>query len=319
MFTSKFLRPSLSNLLQRSFSTSRQNCNISALHRLKSLQSKLDQGKIVRGIEVHSGLSALIADKARYEDKSFDFIWSSSLTSSTIKGKPDIEVVDTTQRLQIVEDCLEACALPMIYDGDTGGVPEIFKFTVQKLERLGVSCIIIEDKVGLKQNSLFGTERKQELADPHEFAQKLLVGQKTKSNSEFMIVCRIEALIAGYDVEEALRRARIYVEEGQVNGVMIHSKNKDGKDVLEFLKRFRNEISTTIPVVVVPTSYNSLTEDELEKNGANICIHANHLLRAAYPSMVDVAQSILKHGRTKEIEAEGKVMSVKKILDLIQE
>jgi len=314
-----FKRTITSKGLLRTFSTTRQTYNISALHRLKSLKEKLNQKKLVRGIEVHSGLSALIAEQASHEGKTFDFQWSSSLTSSTIKGKPDIEVVDTTQRLQIVEDCLEANSLPMIYDGDTGGLPEIFKWTIQKLERLGVSSIIIEDKVGLKQNSLFGTERKQELADPAEFAQKLRLGHETKSNSEFMVVCRIEALIAGYDVEEAMMRAKMYVNEGKVDAVMIHSKKKDGKEIVEFLKRFRSEISETLPLIVVPTSYNFLTESELEKLGANICIHANHLLRAAYPSMMDTATSILKNGRTKELEDDGKVMSVKKILELIKE
>eukprot|EP00392_Amoebophrya_sp_AT5.2_P019012 g19699.t1 len=296
---------------------------VSCVQRLGALRKLIREKPIVRAMECHSGLSALIAEKAKATRKDgtvaeFDALWSSSLTSSTIKAKPDIEVVDTTQRIQIVEDCLEVTTKPMIYDGDTGGLPEIFKFTVQKLERLGVSACIIEDKAGLKQNSLFGTDRQQQLADIAEFSHKLAVGQAAKNNPDFMIIARLEALIAGAGEEEALKRAKAYIEDGKVDGIMIHSKEKKPDEVLSFMEAY-SKFANKKPLVVVPTSYNAVTEDELAKYGASVCIHANHLIRAAYPSMVDVAQSILQNGRSKEVEDDDKVMSVKKIISLIEQ
>ena len=321
---------------------------VNAVARLSALRGMLNarnpaKGQIVRAMEAHSGLTGLIAEKARATRKTgetveFDCLWSSSLTSSTIKGKPDIEVVDTTQRLQIVEDILEVTQKPMIYDGDTGGEAEIFKFTVEKLQRLGVSMCIIEDKQGLKQNSLFGTDTVnkagQQLADVDEFASKLLMGQRAKTEEDFMIVSRLEALIAGAGEEEALRRAKAYIEQGEVDAIMIHSKEKDPAEVVSFLNEYKRRsagegsdssvpaekrIAKRVPVVVVPTTYNSMTEEELAKAGASIAIHANHLIRSAYDPMMHCAESILEHGRSKEIEDEGKVLSVKKILRLIDQ
>ncbi len=224
---------------------------VHAAQRLSALRQAMTKKPIIRAMECHSGLSALIGEKARAtrSDGSvaeFDALWSSSLTSSTIKAKPDIEVVDTTQRLQIVEECLEVTSKPMIYDGDTGGLPEIFKFTVRKLESMGVSAVIIEDKAGLKQNSLFGTDRKQQLADVKEFSHKLLTGVKAKRNPDFMVIARLEALIAGVGEEEALMRAKAYIEDGQVSFSLFWSSYylwlecKDTKDAFFHPNLFSN-------------------------------------------------------------------------------
>lgn len=244
-------------------------------------------------------------------------MWSSSLTSSISKGKPDIETVDTTQRTQIVEDALEVSTKPMIYDGDTGGLPEIFHFTVRRLERLGVSACIIEDKTGLKQNSLHGTDRTQQLEDVDDFCRKLRVGKEAQITDDFMIISRIEALIAGAGEEEALRRARRYIDDGGVDAIMIHSKMKKPDEIISFLNKYHAQAGKKVPVVVVPTSYNSITEDELIEHGANVSIYANHLLRAAYPSMLDVAKSILKNERSKE--ADDMLLPVKEIINLIDD
>jgi len=294
--------------------------SIEASERRSSLKAMIDTGTLVRAIDVHSGLSALIAEHASATrpdgtKASFNAMWSSSLTSSTIKGKPDIETVDTTERLQIVEDALEVCSKPMIYDGDTGGLAEIFYFTVRKLERLGVSAVIIEDKAGLKQNSLFGTDRKQQLEDVGVFQEKIRMGRSACFSNDFMVIARLEALIAGYGVQEALDRAAAYID-ADVDGIMIHSKEKRPDEVVEFLNEYA-KFSKRVPLVAVPTTYNSITEDELQDLGVNVCIHANHLLRAAYPSMMSAAETILQNSRSKE--ADSICMPVKQILTLIPE
>lgn len=263
-----------------------------------------------------SSLKKTKATRDNGEIVEFDGFWSSSLTAATAKGKPDIEVVDTHQRLELVQETLSVATKPMIYDADTGGLPEIFRYTVRALEDLGVSAAIIEDKSGLKQNSLFGTDRKQDLDDIPSFCKKIQAGQESKRYEDFMIIARLEALIAGHGEEEALKRASAYVEAG-ADGIMIHSKEKSPDEVLSFLQKFRADICSTTPVVAVPTTYNVLSEEDLQDAGANIIIHANQLLRAAYPSMVSTAESILKHGRSKE--ADANLLSVKEILTMIDE
>jgi phosphoenolpyruvate phosphomutase len=289
---------------------------------MKSLRGLINTGdRALRGIEVHSGLSALIADKARGKradgtEVGYDFIWGSSLTQSTIVGKPDIELVDTSTRIRMCEEAFEVTQLPMVYDGDTGGLPEIFAFTVRSLERVGVSAVIIEDKAGLKQNSLFGTERKQQLEDIDEFNRKIQKGQAAKVSQEFMIIARLEALIAGLGEEEALKRAKAYIEDGGVDGIMIHSKEKKPDEIYSFMEQYA-KFPKKVPLVVVPTTYNASTEQDLYDRGASLVIYANHLLRAAYPAMMDVAENILQHGRSKEVD--DKVMGIKQILKLIPE
>ena len=268
-------------------------------------------------MEAHNGLCGLIIENLAIQKDnrllSFDGIWSSSLTDSTSKGKPDIEAVDLTTRLQDVNNILECTTKPIIFDGDTGGKPEHFAFTVRTLERNGISAIIIEDKVGLKKNSLFGTEVEQHQASVEEFCEKIQMGKRATVTDDFMIIARIESLICGGRISDALERALAYIEAG-ADGIMIHSKDKSGNDIKEFCKLLREQ-NSTIPIVVVPTTYNTIYEDELRSWGANIVIYANHMLRAAYPAMVNAATSILEHQRSAE--ANEFCMPIKQILELI--
>jgi len=282
--------------------------------RLKRLINSKD---VVRILEVHSGLSGLIAEKTRITednvDREFDGMWISSLTDSTSKGKPDIELVDLTSRLNTINDVLEVTTKPIILDGDTGGQTEHFVYMVKTLERLGVSAVIIEDKKGLKKNSLFGTDVQQTRSTIEEFTEKVRAGKQSQVTDEFMIISRIESLILKAGMEDALTRAKAYIEAG-TDGIMIHSKEKEPTEILEFLSAY-SKFDSKVPVIVVPSSYNSITEEELAKAGANVVIHANHMLRSAYPNMQKTAESILKHHRS--LEADEFCMPIKEILHLI--
>lgn len=289
-------------------------------NRRSKLKKLLAIKPYVRALDASNGLTGLIIENLKVEDektattKEFDAMWISSLCDSTFKGKPDIELVDLTSRLNTINEVMEVTTKPIILDGDTGGKIEHFAYNVKTLERMGVSAIIIEDKTGLKKNSLFGTEVKQQLDDPEHFCEKIRAGKQAQVTRDFMIIARLESLIAGYGIDDAMMRAKKYIEAG-ADGVMIHSKEKDGKDIFEFLRQFR-EYSKDIPVVVVPTTYNQFTEDELHEKGANIIIHANHLLRSAYPAMLDTAKKILENGRSKEASEEN-CISIKEVLTLI--
>jgi phosphoenolpyruvate phosphomutase len=287
--------------------------------RLKTLRRLLEVKPVIRIMEAHSGLSGLIVEHKEVvwddEVRRFDGMWSSSLTDSASKGKPDIEAVDLTTRLHNLTDILECTTKPIIYDGDTGGKQEHFVYTVRTLERNGVSAVIIEDKTGLKKNSLFGTEVLQELSPVPEFCEKIRAGKRAQVTEDFMIIARLESLIAGSTVEDALERARAYVEAG-VDGIMIHSKDKSGLDIKSFCQTFHKEYSH-IPIVLVPTTYNQYTEKELASWGARIIIYANHLLRASYPAMMKAAELILKNERA--LEAEPLCMPIKDIISLIPE
>lgn len=287
--------------------------------RMKRLRRLINAKPIVRILESHCGLTGLIAEKISVEVdgkiRQFDGMWSSSLTDSTSKGKPDIEAVDLTTRLHDLNDTLEVTTKPVIFDCDTGGKTEHFVFTVRTLERLGIGAVIIEDKIGLKQNSLFGTDAVQKQDTIEGFSEKISAGKSSQVTEDFMIIARIESLIAGKGVDDALKRAFAYVKAG-ADGIMIHSKNHDGMDVKEFCERFRKEDNET-PIVVVPTTYNQFTETELASWGVNIVIYANHMLRSAYPAMVKCAKSILENERY--YEANELCMPVKEILTLIPE
>lgn len=286
--------------------------------RMKRLRRLIGAKKIVRILESHSGLTGLIIENTSVDvngkKEEFDGMWASSLTDSTSKGKPDIEAVDITTRLHDLNDALEVTTKPVIFDGDTGGKVEHFVFTVRTLERLGISAVIIEDKVGLKQNSLFGTDAVQTQDTIEGFCAKIKAGKNAQITDDFMVIARIESLIAGKPVEDALERAFAYVAAG-ADGIMIHSKNKDGMDIKEFCQRFREKDVET-PIVAVPTTYNQFTEDELAEWGVNVVIYANHMLRAAYPAMVNCAKSILEHKRSLEASEEY-CMPIKEILTLI--
>ena len=286
--------------------------------RLSSLRRLITAKPIVRILESHNGLTGLIAEHTSVEvngqHREFDGMWASSLTDSTSKGKPDIEAVDLTTRLHDLNDTLEVTTKPVIYDGDTGGKVEHFVFTVRTLERLGISAVIIEDKVGLKQNSLFGTDAIQTQDTIEGFCNKIKAGKDAQITRDFMIISRCESLIAGKPVEDALERCHAYVAAG-ADGVMIHSKNKSGDDIKEFCQRFREKDSHT-PIVAVPTTYNQFTEEELAQWGINIVIYANHMLRSAYPAMVKCAERILETSRSLEASDEY-CMPIKQILNLI--
>lgn len=285
-----------------------------------SLRRLLGIKPFLRVIEASNGLSGLIVENASFIDaekgqvRSFDGMWVSSLCDSSFKGKPDIELVDFTSRIRTIEEIMEVTTKPIILDGDTGGKTEHFVHNVKTLERIGVSAVIIEDKTGLKQNSLFGTDVAQIQDDPYAFASKISAGKRAQKTRDFIIIARIESLIAGVGIEDALERARIYIKEGGADGIMIHSKEKSGTEIFEFMSRFRKEWPE-VPLVLVPTSYNQFTEEELACHGANIIIHANHLLRAAYPAMREVAECILKNERS--LEADDMCLPIKEVLTLI--
>ncbi len=285
--------------------------------RQRMLRRLIAAKPIVRIMESHSGLTGLIIEKTKVKvnnkTEEFDGMWASSLTDSTSKGKPDIEAVDLTTRLHGLNDALECTTKPVIFDGDTGGKIEHFVFTVRTLERLGVSAIIIEDKVGLKKNSLLGTDVIQTQDSIESFSEKIRAGKRAQIAQDFMIIARCESLIAGKSVEDAFERCSAYVEAG-ADGIMVHSQNKTGEDIKEFCLKFRQK-HTSVPIVVVPTTYNQITEEELASWGVNVVIYANHLLRSAYPAMVNTAKSILTHHRS--LEANDLCMSVKEILELI--
>lgn len=286
--------------------------------RLASLRRLISAKPIVRIMESHCGLTGLIIEHTKVEVgneiREYDGMWASSLTDSTSKGKPDIEAVDLTTRLHDLNDSLEVTTKPVIYDGDTGGKTEHFVFTVRTLERLGVSAVIIEDKVGLKQNSLFGTDAVQTQDSIEGFCSKIQAGKEAQVTRDFMIIARCESLIAGKPVEDALERCHAYVAAG-ADGIMIHSKNKDGMDIKEFCQRFR-ETDNHTPIVAVPTTYGQFTEAELAEWGINIVIYANHMLRSAYPAMVKCAERILETTRCQEASEEY-CMPIKQILNLI--
>ncbi len=288
-------------------------------YRRKRLRQLLEMTPIVKTMEAHSGLTGLIVEKTVVENNGkldqFDAMWVSSLCDSTAKGKPDIELVDMTSRFRTIEDITEVTTKPIIFDGDTGGLTEHFVYTVRSLERLGVSAVIIEDKKGLKKNSLFGTEVKQTQATIEEFSEKIAAGKKAQLTDDFMIIARIESLILERGMEDALERAFAFVKAG-ADGIMIHSRKKDPAEICEFCDKFRAEDPKT-PIVVVPTSFNTITEEELASHGVNIVIYANQLTRSAFPAMQQTAIEILKNHRAKEVD--DKLMSIKDIITLIDE
>ena len=285
--------------------------------RLKRLRRLIQSKKIVRIIEAHSGLSGLIVEHTKFEKegviREFDGMWASSLTDSTSKGKPDIEAVDITARVSNINDLVEVTTKPIIFDGDTGGKIEHFVFTVRTLERLGVSAIIIEDKVGLKKNSLFGTEVDQQQDSIEGFCEKIIAGKRAQVTDDFMVISRIESLILKQGMEDALSRAKAYTNAG-VDAVMIHSKESKPDEISEICKRY-TAFDRTVPIIVVPSSFDTIYEDDLARAGVKVVIYANQLLRSAYPSMVNTAKLILEHQRA--YEARPYLMSIKEILTLI--
>jgi len=288
------------------------------LSRRNMLRRLLTVKPICRFIEAHSPLSALVAENAQYKKngmiREFDGFWSSSLTDSTLKGKPDIEVLDVNLRLQNINDIFDVTSKPLIMDADTGGKLEHFEINMRSIERVGVSAVIIEDKKGLKKNSLLGTSVKQEQESIKNFCKKIKIGNKACKTNDVMLFARVESLIFNKGVNDALKRAYAYLNAG-ASGIMIHSKETNAKEIFDFAKKFRNKIDNSIPLVVVPSTFNKVKEVEFIDNGFNIIIYANQLLRASYPSMLGVAEGILKYQRS--FEQEKKIISIKEILKLI--
>lgn len=289
-------------------------------YRRKRLRQLIEMTPVVKVMEAHSGLTGLIVEKTVVDGNNgkldqFDGMWVSSLCDSTDKGKPDIELVDMTSRLRTIDDIMEVTTKPIILDGDTGGLTEHFVYNVRTLERMGVSAVIIEDKTGLKKNSLFGTEVVQTQDSIENFSAKIAAGKKAQLSDDFMIIARIESLILERGMEDALERAFAFSAAG-ADGIMIHSRKKDPAEIFEFCDKFRREDKKT-PIVVVPTSFSQVTEEELASRGVNIVIYANQLMRAAFPVMQKTAEDILKAHRAKEVD--GKLMPFKDIIRLIDE
>lgn len=285
--------------------------------RLKSLRRMLEVKPIIRFLDIHNALCGLIVENTSIDTASgrreFDGMWASSLTDSISKGKPDIEAVDVSARITTLNEVLEVTTKPIIYDGDTGGKPEHFVFTVKTLERLGISAVIIEDKTGLKKNSLFGTDVAQTQDSIQGFCHKIKIAKKAQATEDFMIIARIESLILGKGQEDAIKRAKSYLKAG-ADSIMIHSREKTPDEIFEFCHSY-NQLESRKPLIAVPSSYNTVSEEELIENGINIVIYANQLLRSAYPAMLSTAKSILKHHRSTECDLQ--MMPIKEILELI--
>ncbi len=283
------------------------------------LRKSLEMKGFATAMEAHSGITGLIVEKTvsykNGEAHQFDAMWISSLCDSTAKGKPDIELVDMTSRFRTIDDIMEVTTKPIIFDGDTGGLTEHFVYTVRTLERMGVSMVIIEDKTGLKKNSLFGTEVEQTQETIENFSAKIAAGKKAQKTKDFMICARIESLILKRGMEDALERAFAFAAAG-ADAIMIHSREKEPDEIFEFVDKFREKDGVT-PIVVVPTSFNSVTEEEFKKCGVNVVIYANQLTRAGFPAMQKAALTILDNHRAKECD--DMCMSIKDIITLIPE
>lgn len=285
--------------------------------RLASLRRMLNAKPLVRFLDLHNALSGLVIEKIGIDTptgrKEFDGMWASSLTDATAKGKPDTEAVDTSARITTLNEVLEVTTKPIIYDGDTGGKPEHFAFTVRTLERLGVSAVVIEDKTGLKKNSLFGSDADQTQDSIALFQDKIRMGKAAQQTDDFMIIARIESLILGKGLDHAFERAIAFLDAG-ADGILIHSRNDTPDEIFAFCDMY-NRLPNRKVLVVVPSTFNKVTESELAAKGVNVVIYANQLLRSAYPAMVKTAELILTHQRSAECDAD--MMSISEILELI--
>ena len=315
-------------LVEYPYSNNPMYKELDAAHRAEASMPDVRRGRLrklinmkglVTAMEAHSGITGLIVEKTTVlqdgKTYQFDAMWISSLCDSTAKGKPDIELVDMTSRFRTIDDIMEVTTKPIIFDGDTGGLAEHFVYTVRTLERMGVSMIIIEDKTGLKKNSLFGTEVKQTQDSIEHFCEKIKAGKHAQKTKEFMICARIESLILEQGMEDALNRAFAFTAAG-ADAIMFHSRKKDPAEIFEFVQKFR-EKNTVTPIVVVPTSFNTVTEQEFKDRGVNVVIYANQLTRTGFPAMQEAARTILEHHRAKECD--DKCMSIKDIITLIPE
>ena len=281
--------------------------------RRKMLKRLLNSKPIVKVLEAHNGLTGLIVEKTKVGNDEFDAMWLSSLTHSASKGKPDNQYVDITTVSQTLSEIFDVTTKPMIVDLDNGGMIEHFKFTIRTLERMGVSAVIIEDKIGSKRNSLFKDTSNQTQDNPNEFGNKISEGKKSLVTKEFMIIARIESFILDKGVDDAIYRASIYISNG-ADGIMIHSKSESTNEILSFCKRYE-KFKKKVPLVVVPSTYNRVVEEELINIGVDVVIYANHLLRSSYPAMINTAKSILENKRSYEVNKS--CLPIKEVLELI--
>ena len=281
--------------------------------RRKMLKRLLESKPIVKVLEAHNGLTGLIVEKTKVGNDEFDAMWLSSLTHSASKGKPDNQYVDITTVSQTLSEIFDVTTKPMIVDLDNGGMIEHFKFTIRTLERMGVSAVIIEDKIGSKRNSLFKDTSNQTQDNPNEFGNKISEGKKSLVTKEFMIIARIESFILDKGIDDAIYRASIYISNG-ADGIMIHSKSENTNEILSFCKRYK-KFKKKVPLVVVPSTYNRVVEEELIDIGVDVVIYANHLLRSSYPAMINTAKSILENKRS--YEASKSCLPIKEVLELI--
>lgn len=290
---------------------------VSPASRIKRFRRMLEFKPIVRIIETHNGLTGLIAENTKvtngHKILEFDGMWESSLTDSISKGKPDTSAVDVTSRLQTIEQILEVTTKPLLVDGDNGGLPEHFVFTVKTLERLGVAAVIIEDKIGAKRNSLFNDGVLQAQDDINDFCGKINKGKKAQVEPDFMIIARIESLILGKGMTDALKRAKAYIEAG-ADGILIHSKQKSPDEIFKFCREY-HKFDYSVPLVVVPTTFSIVKEEDLIKAGVRVVIYANHLIRSAFPAMKNAAELILKNGRA--LEADKLCLSIEEAIKLV--
>ncbi len=309
--------PYTKGISSEAISNKSKKVGISPDQRIKTLRRSIENKDITRIIETHSPISALIAENAivniNGKDKYFDGFWSSSLTDASLMGKPDIEVVDISKRLENINNIFEVTSKPLIMDIDTGGKTEHLNLNIKTIERLGISAVIMEDKTGLKKNSLLTDTSSQSQESISVFSEKIRTAKMNQQSSDFMVIARIESFILGKGIDDALLRAKSYVDSGS-DAIMIHSKKDQPNEIFDFSQKFKNEFKD-IPLVCVPSTYSSVKETELIENGINIVIYANHLFRAAYPAMVKTAESILTNERSKEIE--DKLTSIKDMMDLI--
>ena len=298
---------------------SKLNKHLTPTSRISILKRLLDNKKIVRVLECHSPLSGLITENIKYSRgkniEQFDGMWSSSLTDSSVKGKPDNQSLDFSSRFNSLGDLLDVTTKPLIFDADNGGRLEHLPFSIRTLERLGVSAIMIEDKIGLKKNSLFKDQTGSKQDSIKDFCKKIDLIKKTRSSKDFLIGARIESFILGKGLNDSLKRAKAYSQAG-ADIILIHSKEKNPKEIFSFSKIFKKSKHYK-PLVAVPSTYSKTTESMLIKNGFKIVIYANQMLRAAYPAMQNAAKSILKNKRSHEIE--NKISSVSEVINLIKQ
>ena len=229
----------------------------------------------------------------------FDAIWAGSFAISATHALPDASILTMTEFLSVAVNMVESCKIPVIADCDTGfGGPSNVSHMIKKYENSGIAGVSIEDKIFPKQNSLL-ENGKNELASEKDFVAKIIAARESKQNQEFMVIARTEALIAGLGVDEALKRANAYEKAG-ADAILIHSKKTDPSEVFEFSDLWNGNI----PLVVVPTSYPSVSLDELITHKIKMVIYANQSLRAAHVAISKVLKQIIGNQRLTDINEE---------------